>query len=410
MRTILFLAIRQLLGRKGLNLLAAGGVLIGVAALLAIQGILGGHQKHFLSTMLRTAPHVVVLDKEIDAGKPIVKGDLVQLRGEPPAVGDGRIRQSDAMTRALRTTDGIEAATGLVVGNVGVVAGAHHVSAELRGIDPATQDAVTPLRPYVVQGEWSAFAASKDGALVGAVLAKQLHVRVGQSLRCEAYGGASIVVRVVGILETGVWSVDKTRILVPLRAAQTVLGRGDTIDRIELRIASPDDADAVAKSVRGRFGYDAESWRDVNASFLQIFKQQSMIGNIVIGALLAVAGCGILSVQVMTVFQKRRDIAILRSVGFKRRDVVFAFLVQGFAVAFVGALLGSGVGHAILAWLRTVPTAGNVVRADTFPILETPSMYLFGAIYAIGIGIAASAFPAWRASRVEPVDVLRGQI
>jgi len=205
--------------------------------------------------------------------------------------------------------------------------------------------------------------------------------------------------------------VDKTRGYTTLRTAQALLGRPDTIGRIEIRLHDSDSAFRVSDEVERLFGYDCESWKESNANFLAIFAMQDMVVSFVIGAILLVGGFGILAVQIMIVLQKQRDIAILRSVGLRRADILRIFLMQGVIIALVGGVVGDVLGKVALHFLALVPVkAEGLVKADTFLIHEEAAIYVTGVVFALVVGVTASLIPAIRGSRVEPVEVLRGQI
>jgi lipoprotein-releasing system permease protein len=159
------------------------------------------------------------------------------------------------------------------------------------------------------------------------------------------------------------------------------------------------------------FGYDAESWQETNANFLGIFAMQDTIIDFVVTAILSVGGFGILAIQIMIVLQKTRDIAILRSVGFRRSDILAAFLLQGAIIALVGAAVGDVVGHYVIVALSHLKThQEGLVKSETFLVHDDPRFYWYGTAFALLVGLLASVIPALRGSRVEPVDVLRGQI
>src|SRR5262249_58767655 len=128
------------------------------------------------------------------------------------------------------------------------------------------------------------------------------------------------------------------------------------VGRIDVRLTNPDAAPAVTAAVERMFGYDAESWQETNANFLGLFAMQNTIISFVVGAILSVGGFGILAIQIMIVLQKTRDIAILRSVGFRRRDILTAFLLQGAIIALVGGALGDIVGHYVIVMLGKLKT------------------------------------------------------
>jgi lipoprotein-releasing system permease protein len=130
-----------------------------------------------------------------------------------------------------------------------------------------------------------------------------------------------------------------------------------------------------------------------------------------VGAILAVGGFGILAIQIMIVLQKTRDIAILRSYGYRRGDILAIFLLQGGVLAMVGAILGDLLGHQLVTFLGTLKIKQEgLVKSETFLVYDDPKFYVYGVIFALGTGLVASLIPALQGSRVEPVDVLRGQI
>src|SRR5262249_27779442 len=157
--------------------------------------------------------------------------------------------------------------------------------------------------------------------------------------------------KVVGIFDAGIPPIDNSRVYVTLRNAQTLLGKPDIVGRIDIRLADPDKAPALTADVERMFGYDAESWQETNANFLALFAQQNTILSFVVGAILSVGGFGILAIQIMIVLQKTRDIAILRSVGFRRSDILGAFLLQGAIIALAGAVVGDVIGHYVIVAL-----------------------------------------------------------
>jgi lipoprotein-releasing system permease protein len=416
MRAQLFIAWRQLWHRKLLNGIAVLGVMLGVLTLVGITGIMRGFQGKFLDTILAISPHVVMFDTELGETRPIVerlhpgpRGVTRVLRQTSTDRQRWIVRPSETLATIRARPDVLDAAP-LVVGSAVASAGSKELPVELRGIDPELQDRVTPLRADVVAGSYRGLTGASDVALIGTGLADTLGVHVGDNLACASARGARAILRVVAIFDTGVAVVDKGRVYVPTRVAQAILGRGDTISRIELRLVDPEQAGAAAAELERSFGYDAESWQETNASMLDVFRQQNLITGLIIGAVLLVGGFGILSIQIMIVLDKRRDIALLKSVGYSSRDVLAIFLAEGAVVAVLGAALGAVLGHLVLELLRGIESASGLgyTRKATFVIYERPIVYVLAFVFAVVVGLLASLVPAWRASRVEPVDVLRG--
>lgn len=416
MRAALFLAGRHLWHRKLLHGIAVLGVTLGVLTLVAITGIMRGFQGRFLDTILQVSPHVVLTGTRLGAPRPPIE----QLLGGVPGVARVvRQRPSDRALRVDRPTEvtaalaalpGVVAVAPLVVGSAVVAAGSRERAIELRGIDPAAQDRVTPLRARVVAGRYDDLGGGQDGAMLGVQLAADLGLALGDRLACASARGETIALRVVALFETGVAALDKGRAYVPLRLARAALGRGELVDRLELRLADPAEAPALVARLEAWLGDDAESWQEVNAAMLGVFDQQNLITGMIIAAVLLVGGFGILAIQIMIVLDKRRDIALLKSVGYRARDVLAIFLLEGAAVSALGAVLGGALGHYVLAAMRRVPAASGLgySRPQTFAVYERPLVYALAFAFALAVGVLASLPPAWRASRVEPVDILRG--
>ena len=415
-RTVVFVALRQLWERKLLNGIAVGGVTLGVLVLIAMNGIMLGFEEKFTSAILKISPHVILFDTELRPQSPILQRYTKTLVAasvahESPSERQSRIKRPYEIVRALRGVAEVEAAAPSLAGMALLELGGKTKSVDLRGIDVAAQDAVTPIEGYVKSGRLRDLDTQSDALAVGSGLAQDLGLHVGDTVHAAAPGGKPLDLVVVAIFEAEVPPIDKTRGYTTLRTAQTLLGRPDTISRIEVRLHDPEDAIRVNDTLERMFGYDGESWKESNANFLAIFAMQNMIVSFVVGAILLVGGFGILAIQIMIVLQKQRDIAILRSVGLRRADILRIFLMQGTIIALIGGALGDVLGKIAIHYLGKLPVkAEGLVKSDVFLVHESPSFYVWGVVFALLVGVTASLIPAYRGSRVEPVEVLRGQI
>lgn len=416
LRTIVFVALRQLWDRKLLNGIAVGGVTLGVLTLIAMNGIMQGFQQKFTLSILKISPHVTLYDTELRPDPPLLvryTGDFVSARiaHQSPTDRQARIKRPQEIVRALLQLPEVEGAAASLSGMVLIEYGGKTKSLDLRGIEIAQQEKVTPISQYTQAGSFSTLAIATDGLAVGSGVAQDMGLKIGDVVHAAAPGGQPLDLKIVAIYEAGVPPVDKTRGYALLRTAQTLLGRPDTIGRIEVRLRDPEDAIRMNERIERMFGYDAESWKETNANFLSLFEMQNMIITFVISAILLVGGFGILAIQIMIVLQKQRDIAIMRSVGFRKSDILRIFLLQGVIVALVGGIVGDGLGKLALVQLAKLKVhSEGLVKSDTFLVFEDPKFYVYGIVFAMVVGVIASLIPAWRGSKVEPVDVLRGQI
>lgn len=415
-RVVLFIALRQLWDRKLLNSIAVLGVALGVLVLIAINGIMQGFQTKFLENILRISPHVTIFDKQLRPSPSMLsryEGTFVAARvaHENPSDRQLRIARPAEIVRAVEHLPGVQAAAASLVGSGVLLFGAKQYPVDLRGIEPAKQDVVTPLSAYITAGSFRTFSAASDGIVLGSGVASRLGAGLDDVVICSTGGGDRLNLKVVGIFEASIPPVDNTRVYVKLRNAQILLGKPDIVGRIEMRLQNPDDAPGMSDTMERLFGYDAESWQETNANFLGVFVMQNTIISFVVAAILAVGGFGILAIQVMIVLQKTRDIAILRSVGFRRADILIGFLLQGAIIALVGAAVGDVIGHYLVIALSHLKThSEGLVKSEYFLVKDDPRFYWYGTGFALAVGLIASLIPAVRGSRVEPVDVLRGQL
>lgn len=421
MRLVLYLAFRQLKDKKLLNAIAVAGVALGVCALIAMNAIMQGFQVRFKSEILKVSPHVVVNAKELHDDPPIlarwagargVRGDvLASVAREQPSERQTAIKRPYEIVRMLESLPDVEAACLGLAGQAIVGFGAQTLGVDLRGVDPEEQNRCTPLAGYVRDGSWRTFTSDRDGIAMGSGVAEQLGATLGDRVTVVSQVGGRVQLTVTAILDAQIPSVDKTRAYVHLAKAQALLRRGNDVGRMELRLHDPWRSELVAARVEQLTGYDAEGWQESNANFLSLFTMQNMIVDMQIGLLLIVGGFGILSIQIMLVLQKMRDIAILRSVGLRRADILGIVLVQGLVVAALGGLFGNLLGWRLVHFLGTLPVKSEgLVKSTTFQVYEDPAFYVYGVAFAVVVGLAASVLPALRASRIEPVEVLRGRL
>ena len=223
--------------------------------------------------------------------------------------------------------------------------------------------------------------------------------------------GRSVDFEVVAVFDSRIPAIDRLRGYAMLRDVQTLLQRPDSVGRIHVRLRDPKEAPAMAARFERRFGYDAESWQEANANFIGLMGVQRTVASTIMSGVLFLGGFGILAVQIMLVLQKQRDIAILRAVGFRRADILRVFLLHGVTMAVTGGLLGDVLAKLAIWFLGRIQVRmEGTFRADSILVADDFRMYASGFVFAVVMGILASVLPAWRASKVEPVDVLRGQI
>lgn len=414
---ILRMALRQLRARPGLTFVASLGVALGVLALVVTAALLWGAKLQFESVLLKVSPDVTVRDEEQSDSRSLWERAedapkvMVELHHASPSAHSGRIKAPDEFLATLRGWPSIAAVAPIVSETVLLRYGSTTKPVEVRGIRLAEEEQVRPLSALAVQGDWSSIGGNARRAGVGTGLARQLGLALGDVITVASARGLSERLEVGAIFQSGIVAIDDARVYVDLVTAQKLFGEPDVIRQVSIRLHDPQEAEAVAQELNRSFPYKARSWQEQNANFLGLLAVQRRIGSVIMGGVVVLSTFGILAVQIMVVMQKRRDIAILRAVGFQRGDILRLFLAYGTFMAVVGGAAGAGAGKLIIVLLKGVRVhMEGVTRGDRIFIADTWPVYAIGFSFAVAAGLLASLTPALTASRVEPVTVLRDQL
>jgi lipoprotein-releasing system permease protein len=240
---------------------------------------------------------------------------------------------------------------------------------------------------------------------LGATLADDLGVHVGDKLRITSSEQRTDVVSVSGIFALGNSAVDKTWVITSLRHAQALFALPGGATSIELKIGDVFQAESTAALIHDRTGLDADSWMKLNAELLSGLSAQSSSKSMIQFFVVVAVALGIASVLIVSVVQKSREIGILRAVGTQPRRVLMVFLIQGGVLGFIGALLGCALG-ALFAKLFESLALGPDGR-PRFPVQLSAGLFVSATVMATCVGLLAAAIPARRAARLDPAVAIR---
>ena len=405
------LAFRYLRPRRSegfISLIAAFaflGITIGVATLIVVMSVMNGFRAELLSRVLGFNSHVVIY-------------------------GQGRpIRGYDRLVEEIRKIEGVASAVAVVDGQVMASAGRRSTGAFVRGIRPRDLK-----RHRLLSGSLSpgAFARFEDGTLIlGQRMAAYLGAGNGSRVRllspkCEPTpvgcvpGIASF--DVAGRFDVGMSEYDRGYLFMPLSTAQDFFRTDGGVTNIEIAVDDPDRAEMVADRVRGLGtpGTYVRSWQEIHSTFFGALKVERNVMFLILTLIILVAAFNIVSSMIMLVKQKGQAIAILCTMGATRGNILRLFFMTGATIGvagtFFGVLLGLGLAYnidGIKRWLE------ELLGAELFPAtvyflsslpskVELPEVVQIVAM-ALALTFLATIYPAWRASRLDPVEALRNE-
>lgn len=411
MGLVLELALGHLGQRKRQTLVSVAGVALGVGFFIGMMALMGGFQKYFITQVIDSWPHIIIKDEFREpALQPVFRvypQGAVQLDSLKPRDELKGIRNAREILAALEDSPYATAPT--LRTQVFYRYGSREVAATLVGIDPKREVQVTQLAQDINQGSLDALYSSANGVILGEGLAKKLGAGLGDMLSVTSPVGAVLKMQVVGIFNTGVTALDNFESYSLIKKAQVLAARANVINQVRLRIPDVSVARQVAQDLENRFGYKAESWEESYSNVLGLFKVQNGVMYSAVGAILVVAAFGIFNIISTVINEKRRDIAILKSIGLSEGDIKGVFMIQGLILGLVGTLLGWALGYGLTEMLASIRfNMEGFVRTQGFILDRGLKPYAVAALFAMLSATFAAWLPARKAARLDPVDIIRG--
>ena len=400
-------ALRFLREGRMQTLLIIVGVAAGVAVIAYVSALINGLQSNTLAKTLGAQAHISLRapdDLVTPAALPVV-GAAVLTETQPRAQRLRSVANWQALVPLLERLPEVVGVSPMVSGSGLALRGEASQAIALMGVDLDRYDRVVGLRSKVVSGSPRLLPGE---AIVGRELAQDLGVRVGDRLTVQtgsASGTVSDSVRVTAMVDLGVKDLNRRTVIVPLRAAQSLLALPGGATQLDLTLKDVWVAQTLARALQGQFPYKIESWQESNAQLVSALNAQSISTSIIRGVVLAVVVLGIASVLVVSVVQKGREIGILRAMGATRGQVLRVFLVQGAVVGVLGSVLGLLLAVALI-WVFTHFVRGSD-GLQLFSIALPPAMALQVALIASVCGVLAAVAPARRAAALDPAQAIR---
>lgn len=412
MRWELFVGLRYLRSRRSeafvsvITLIATLGVLVGVMVLCITLSVMGGFEQDLRSRILGLHPHVRVTKR----------------------LGYGLIDDPDVIAKAVAEDPRVLDAAPVVHSQLLVSAGDHLMGVFARGVDPSLAGSFAAIDRYVVDGDPSALASRTDvdgaslpSVMLGRSLARRLLVGVGDSVRlmspkvsASPLGALPRSRRfVVGALfDSGMTEYDSGLVYVSIDDARALLGTGEVATGIEARLADPYAAPEVTADLSKTIGppFVVESWTHAHRNVFEALQLEKTAYFLILLLIVLVAAFTIVSSLYMVVQEKRRDIAVLKTMGASDASIARIFVAKGVLIGTVGTGLGALCGLlACLALQRYefIDLPDGVFYVSTLPVRIVAADFATVAAAAMVICFGACLFPAFKAARVVPVDVLR---
>ena len=406
MRHIYFLSLKLLIERKRQTIVSFLGVSIGVSAFVVMSSLMLGFQSYFIQQVIDLEPHIKIKPKE--SLEDSIKEKFSVILGLKPKEEEKILGWRDLMAKLEENPEVLGVAPHLVSRGI-VRYGTKEKPVNLIGIDPEREPKASIIERFLKYKNLQAIQNRRDGVVLGTLVAKGLGIKeLGQKVLLVTPNGETLTLRVVDIFDSGITNLDDTRVYLNINILQAILGKDGQVNEIIIKLRDPKRAEKIAKTLSLTVDYEVESWQKAYKNFLSIFKIQNIITYMIVFAILLVSAFGIFNIIMMTVLEKKKDIAILMAMGYSRTDILLIFLFQGVVVGIIGAVLGSIIGYGLQEYLESVKLdVEGLIRTSGFVLYRSFSLYIYGAIFSILFSVFASLYPSYKASKLNPVDIFR---
>ncbi|HEV8723511.1 MAG TPA: lipoprotein-releasing ABC transporter permease subunit [Candidatus Binatia bacterium] len=413
MKYELFIGVRYLQARRRetfislITVISVLGVMIGVMTLNVVMAVMSGFEETLRDRLLGINAHIALIRS-----------------GEP-------LRDYENLIQQVSKENGVVAATPTIYGQVMLTAGSRVSGVVVRGIDPDRVNRVVNVQSFLKEGNLNGLKTQHPiqvedrtvllpGIILGERLANQLGVFPGSAVQVVSPLGSPTAIGVIpkvrrffvaGLLRTGMSEIDSTLVFMGLAEAQRFFELGDAVTNIELRIRNVDQSRQVAEQIQRRLGfpYFAEDWTRLWPNLFSALKLEKTVYFLVLLLMILIGAFNIVSTLVMVVMEKKKDIAILRSMGASQQSIRRIFLLKGCIIGVLGTVLGAILGLLVCLLISQYQfdLPDGVFLIKTVPVRVYPMNFIIVTIASLAVCLIASIYPARQAAKLDPVEIIR---
>ena len=397
-------------------LMSLTGIVFGVGFFIVTQAQTSGFEEFFVKTILGTNGAIRIEDRfQATTFFIVADGSYHESKFDVATAREARkyiegVEEPDAMMDARRRFRNVSGVSTVVEGSVIADSSFKNDTAKALGIRLQDHLAVSDLAAQVARGAGTLedFRTSPQGLIVGKVLAERLGLKVGDSLILRA-GLEQRRYKVSAIFTTGVSDIDRVRIYMHLGEARSLLKKTTGASFLQVALFDRDRAPADAAQMEAVFKHSAKSWQEREESWLQAFKALQVSAALTVSTIILISGLGMFNTLAMIVIEKTKEIAILRSMGYTRKDIARIFIWLGTTVLVFGTIGGWMLGAAVTYGVSKYPIKiRGIFSADSFQVHWSIWHYVIATVTAAVVVMTAAVIPARRAARLEPGDIIRG--
>ncbi len=416
-----FLSWRQLVSRKGQTLLVLLGISFGTLLFVAISGLQLGMRKYIADRLLDNTAHILISGAERMIDPEEVTEALYGPRGRggqnvrwllPPYGKREETRLENYQgwyERLSRDPDVLDFSPRLSA-NAILSNGVFTASVNLTGTVPDRHMRITSIEKYMQSGSFTALQGGSNSIVIGSGVAKDLGARLNSYVNVSTGRGESRPFKVVGISHFGNDQIDKSIAFAELANVQTLTKSPGRVSAIAVALFDINQAVPKAQEWKMLGPDKVEDWQEANKMFMEMIRVQDYTRWFITSAILVVAAFGIYNVLSILISQKKKEIAILRAIGYGPVKILQLILYQGLLLGIGGGMIGLVLGYLLCVLIGSIDLGIEIGGSHSLLISYDPSIYSTAFVAANAAALLASYLPALAASRLTPMDIIRSEI
>lgn len=375
---------RHILRNPKMALFTIAAVTLAVAVIVVLMGLMSGFKDEIITTTVENNPHIYVQPKE----------------------DEKYIYLYRTVSGILWQYPGVEAVSARLSGKAAARNKDKVAGVDFMGVDPSDEDRLMDVSKDIVYGNFQDLNTRRYSAFMGTKLANDLELQPEDDFLLVR-GNKSLKLRVIGLFEMGT-AQDKSLIYLPLATAQDLVDKGDVVSEVDVKVKDIYQAPYITADLKGQFRYQSKSWEDVNADILNLIQTQLFFSFIFYILIFAIAGFGIANTMIMIITRRTKEIGILMAMGAEPGSILKIFLLESLILAPPSALLGSILAYlaAQLIMSYNIELPSDIYAVSRMTVSIKPEFFLYAVIFALAVNFVAGLYPAWKASRMDPVEAI----
>jgi lipoprotein-releasing system permease protein len=406
-----------LIARWRQTLVAAVGVTFSITMFITLLGFMSGLNKLLDGLILNRTPHIRLFNEvRPNRHQPVntaaeYKSSHNFIASVKSAASRPEIYNSAKIMQAIKADNRVIGLAPKIKTQVFYNNGSIDFAGAIDGIDVIAESKLYHFEDYIVAGKATDLKDVNNSIILGKPIGEKLLANIGDVVHITSSKGDPMSLKVVGFFQSGVLDIDKIQSYTSITTAQKLLGKTNNyITDIQVNLKDLNQAPAVAKEYSALFDADAEDIQTANSQFETGSSIRTTISYAVGITLLIVAGFGTYNILNMMIYEKMDTIAILKATGFSGRDVNRVFITIALSIGFFGGVAGLIFGFLLSAFIDQIPfNMAALPTVTTYPINYDPRFYFIAIVFSLVTTYFAGLFPARKASKVDPVIIIRGK-